>query len=482
MIDANTLIGRKYEQKIINDYCNSNKSELIAIYGRRRVGKTFLVRRAFNDDFAFSFTGLYDVSRSVMLEQFRKNLERYSGHHIQRPKDWYEAFDSLREYLESLKKDKLVIFLDELPWMDTHRSNFISAFSYFWNDWASTVNNIKIIVCGSATTWMMSNIIGDKGGLYGRVSRAIHIAPFTLAETEEYLNIVKGMEISHRQTLDIYMTMGGIPYYLNMIEKGVPVDICIDRLFFSQNAPLRGEFDFLFRSLFNNSTLYRSVIETLSTKMSGMTRKEILCATKIGEGGKLTEILDNLLVCDFIRRYTSIGKSEREAIYQLTDLFSLFHLRYVRKNSGQDEHFWSNNRGESSRRAWSGYAFEQVCLHHLTQIKKALGISGILCNAYSWISKPFDAKDGTQWKGGQIDLLIDRADNAINICEIKYASEEFTIDNDYEKTLRERSALFKTVTKTKKSLLITFITTFGLRHNSHSGIVQNELTMDDLFG
>ena len=327
----------------------------------------------------------------------------------------------------------------------------------------------------------MSHLIGDRGGLYGRVSRAIYLAPFTLAESEEFLKEVKGMAVSHRQTMEIYMTMGGIPYYLQMIEKGVPVDSCIDRLFFAQGAPLRGEFNFLFRSLFNDSTVYRMVIEALSTKMKGMTRQELIAATRLAEGGKLTAVLDNLLACDFIRRYVSIGKTERDAIYQLTDLFSLFHLRYVDKNSGQDERFWSNNRGESSRKAWSGYAFEQVCLHHLPQIKQALGISGVLCNAYSWVSKPSTAPDGTPRPGAQIDLLIDRADQVINLCEMKYASEEYAIDAAYEKRLMERTALFREETKTKKSLQMTFVTTFGLRHKAHSGIVQSEVTMEDLF-
>ena len=304
----NVIIGRKYEQKLINDCCKCDRAELIAIYGRRRVGKTYLVRSMFNNKFAFSFTGLYDVSRQVMLEQFRKNLERYSGERIPKIKDWFEAFDKLRSYLETLKRERLIVFLDELPWMDTHKSNFLQAFSFFWNDWASMVRNLKIIVCGSAATWMMSHIIGDKGGLYGRVSRAVYLAPFTLLETEEFLRNVKGMDISHRQTMEIYMTMGGIPYYLNMIEKGVPIDSCIDRLFFAQGAPLRGEFDFLFRSLYKDSKNYLKVIEALSTRLRGMTRKELVSAAKISEGGDVTSVLDNLLACDFSQDLNILNK------------------------------------------------------------------------------------------------------------------------------------------------------------------------------
>ena len=317
--------------------------------------------------------------------------------------------------------------------------------------------------------------------MYGRVSRPVYLAPFSLGETELFMREIKGMELSRRQILDIYMSLGGIPYYLDMIEKGMPLDKCIDNLFFAQGAPLKTEFDFLFRSLFKDSLVYRRVVETLAGKMRGMSRKEILTTAKIKEGGKLTEVLENLLRCDFIRKYSAIGKSERDAQYQLTDLFSLFHIRFVANNSGQDECFWSNMQGTGSRRAWSGYAFEQVCLHHIPQIKKALGISGILSNACSWTCSTFTDSTGIKWKGAQIDLLIDRNDNVINICEMKYSDGEFVIDTDYEQRLRERASLFQMVTKTKKALLHTFVTTYGVKKNMYSGIVQNEVKMDDLF-
>lgn len=477
----NRIVGREREQQIIMSCYNSDKAELIAIYGRRRVGKTYLVKKMFDDNFAFSFTGMYEVTRAVNLEQFRMCIERYSHKPVGKFKDWFEAFDALRQYLETLKQERMVVFLDELPWMDTPKSNFIAAFSYFWNSWGATVDSLKLIICGSATTWMLSNIIGDKGGMYGRVSRPVYLAPFSLGETELYLRKIKGMELSRRQVLDIYMSLGGIPYYLDMIEKGMPLDICIDNLFFVQGAPLRNEFDFLFRSLFKDSLVYRRVVEALAGKMRGISRKEIMAAAKVKEGGKLTEVLENLQKCDFIRKYSAIGKSERDAQYQLTDLFSLFHIRFVASNSGQDESFWSNMQGTGSRRAWSGYAFEQVCLHHIPQIKKTLGISGILSNACSWACPPFTDSTGIRWKGAQVDLLIDRNDNVINICEMKYYDSEFVIDAEYEQRLRERALLFKQVSKTRKTLLHTFITTYGVKKNMYSGIVQNEVTMDDLF-
>ena len=261
----------------------------------------------------------------------------------------------------------------------------------------------------------------------------------------------------------------------------MPFDVCIDDLFFRQGAPLRTEFDFLFRSLFKDSKMYRNIVEVLATKLKGMTRQEILETLRLKEGGDLTEALDNLAKCDFIRKYTAIGKTERDAMYQLTDLFSLFHIKFVADNSGQDEHLWSKLSGKGQMTSWSGYAFEQVCLHHIGQIKRALGIGGVISNVHSWSSKPFTDQNGTQWKGAQIDLLIDRADEVINLCEIKYVSDKYAIDADYEERLRSRASLFQAVTKTKKALHHTFITTYGVAQNIHSGIVQSEVTMNQLF-
>ena len=481
-MDANGIIGREYEQKLILERCNSCKAELIAVYGRRRVGKTFLVRKMFNDQFAFSFIGMYEVSRAVQLEQFRMALTQYAKKSVPRLKTWFEAFAALREYLSGLsQQEPIVLFFDELPWMDTPKSNFIAAFSYFWNSWATMVPQLKLIVCGSSTTWMLAKFIGDKGGLYGRVTRQIYLAPFSLGEAEQFLNGLKGLALTRQQVLDVYMILGGIPYYLDMLERGVPLDVCIDRLFFSQDSPLRGEFDFLFRSLFNDSRYYRKIVEVLSEKMKGMTRKELMDELKLKGGGQLSEILENLKKCDFIRKYSTIGKSERDALYQLTDLYSLFYTRFVANNSGQDKNFWSNMRNSGSRTAWSGYAFEQVCLHHIPQIKKALGISGVLANVYSWSCRPFVDATGAEWRGGQIDMLIDRADGAINICEMKYAKDEFVIDAAYEQRLRDRMSSFSVATKTKKALLHTFITTYGVKQNMHSGLVNSEVRMNDLF-
>lgn len=475
------FVGRKDESERIIECYDSEKSEFVAVYGRLHVGKTYLVTKMFDENFDFRFTGLYKTPKKEQLVQFGRALSEKTGNERVKIVDWFSAFDELRKYLLSLKKEKVVVFLDELPWMDSAKSNFISAFSYFWNMWPSSETLLKLYVCGSATTWMVNKLIGDKGGLYGRVTCSIYLQPFTLCESEEFLHKVKGIEMNRHQILDLYMILGGIPYYLDMIDKDLPASKNIDKLFFKENAPLRTEYEFLFRSLFNDSASYRKVIEALALKLKGLTREEIISTTKIKDGGTLTEILRNLSLCGFVREYSAIGKKERESIFQLSDLFVLFYLHFVQKGNSQDVDFWSNISFTNEKNAWSGYAFEQVCLHHIKEIRAKLGIGGVLCNIYSWSSKPFIDSDGTKWKGGQIDLLIDRKDDVINICEIKYANDKYEIKAQYEEHLRERASLFKKVTGTKKAVIHTFITTYGVKQNMHSGIVQSEVKMGDLF-
>ena len=479
-MENNKLIGRKNEREQFDDIYATKKPALVAVYGRRRVGKTFLVRQHFNNNFDFSFTGNYQMSRQGQLSLFNQELRRFSGQDYPLVKDWFSAFEQLRQYLSSLDNERLVLFFDELPWMETPKSNFIQAFSYFWNTWASTRQGLKLFVCGSSTTWMMENLIGDKGGLYGRVTHTIYLAPFTLGETEAYLH-ANGIRWNRYQMLETYMIMGGIPFYLEMLKPKLTFDQNIDNLFFAANAPLRMEYGFLFRSLFNDAQLYRQVVETIAKHSQGMTRQQTKEDLGMADGGALTVVLENLVRCDFLRRYAAFGKSERNALYQLTDLFSLFHLSFVADNNGQDQQFWSNMRENPSRVAWRGYAFEQVCLHHIPQIKEAIGIKAVLSNVCSWSCPTFTDKDGNPWQGTQIDLLIDRRDQVINICEMKYANDVYIIDKDYEERLRRRLSTFQHLTRTRKALHLTFITTYGLSRNTHSGNVQTEVTMGDLF-
>lgn len=464
------IIGRKLEQEILRQRIESPSPELIAIYGRRRIGKTYLVRQYFKDSFSFYITGIYQGTKKEQLGEFARQLERYSGRKWEVAKDWFTAFARLREYLETIDGDSpIVVFMDELPWLDTPKSRFIKALEYFWNSWGASNNRLKLIVCGSATTWMRENVLSDRGGLYNRTTRSIYLAPFTLCETEQYLRS-RGINWNRYQIAECYMILGGTPLYLQMLERDKSLTQNIDNLFFVQNAPLTQEYNFLFRSLFKEAILHRQIIEALATKVSGLTRSEIIASTKIEDGGALTKALRNLCDCDFTRQYTAFGKVERGTIYQLTDLFTLFHLRYVKGYRGQDEKHWQNMIDSPSRRAWSGYSYEQLCLHHIRQIKQKLGISGVQSDICGWRNDK-----------AQIDLLIDRRDQTINICEMKFSQGEFEITKQYDERLRERAEIFRSATRTRKSIHMTFVTTYGLKKNMYSGNVQSEVVLDDLF-
>ncbi len=477
---ANDIIGREYEQRILHDICEQEEARLVAVYGRRRVGKTYLIKKFFNEQFDFFFTGSFQAPMSAQLALFRDALCEYSGKKEPVPRNWFEAFRQLWNYLSSIDKKRIVVFLDELPWMETPKSRFITAFAYFWNSWASTRDGLTMIVCGSSTSWMIDKIIGDIGGLYGRVSRSIYLSPFNLHEVEQFLIKRKGINWSRYQILETYMILGGIPYYLELLDKNLPFDQNIDNLFYRKGAPLRAEYDFLFRSLFKSSEVYRKVVEVISLKNKGLTLKEIKEGLKAHDSGKLTTVLNNLIKCDFIRKYCSYGKKERGAIYQLTDPYSLYYLKFIAGQSGQDEQYWSNIK-ENARNAWAGYAFEQVCLHHINQIRSKLSIKGVLTNICTWSSPKHTDNDGNEWPGIQIDLLLCRGDHVIDICEMKYSQSLFTVSREYDQHLLERTGAFIHLTKTRDAIHKVLVTTYGLKQNMYSSSFQATVTMDDLF-
>ncbi|MBR6491522.1 MAG: AAA family ATPase [Bacteroidales bacterium] len=473
------LIGREEEIRQLDDICSSGKAEFVAVYGRRRIGKTFLVDSYFRMEYDFFMAGMYEASNQEQLANFAHQLSLYSKKIQPAPSNWMEAFFHLQEYLQGLgEKGRVVVFIDELPWFDSPRSRFLKAFELFWNGWASKQDNLKLVVCGSSTSWMTNKLIGNRGGLHNRVTRQIRLRPFNLHETELFLRS-KGFDLPRKQIVETYMVMGGTPFYLDMMRRSQSVAQNIDTLFFAENAPLRDEFGFLFKSLFNDSGLYKTVVETLAAKAKGLTRQEIIDASGLADNGYLSEMLENLKRCDFIRSYHAYGKKERDALYQLTDLYSLFYLRFVKDYSGRDEHRWSHSLDASA--AWQGYAFEQVCLHHIPQIKKKLGISGIQTDVSSWFARPYTDNDGTAWQGGQIDLLIDRKDGVINLCEMKFSDKEYVITKDYDKNMCDRMATFRHHSKTRKALHQTMVTTFGVAHNAYWNNIQSEVMMDDLF-
>jgi hypothetical protein len=478
--------GRVEEAGMLAKALHSADPEFIAVYGRRRVGKTFLVREFFGDDICFELVGVHQASLTEQLRNFAQSLKSAMGISIlpQTPGSWSEAFSYLGEFLNSLnqrqKTGKRVVFLDELPWLNTPKSNFLPALEHFWNSYGSKQSNLILVVCGSSASWMIQKNVNSKGGLHNRLTRQIRLLPFTLSETEDFLKS-RGVVLTRFQITSLYMAMGGVPFYLMQAEPGLSSAQIIDKVCFSRGGLLRNEFEKLFPSLFDHSDQHIRIVEVLRQNRSGMNRNLILSAAKIPTGGTASQILEELEESGFIASGIPFGKKSNDAIYRISDEFTLFYFDWIKPLGKRDpgEGYWLSRQTDPRRRAWAGYAFEGICLKHVQKIKNALGIGMVETFHGPW---SYSAPKTSSGAGAQIDLLIDRKDASINLCEMKFSESEFTVDADYAKKLRQKKDVLINVTKTRKNVFITLITTFGIAGNSHSNdVVSNSLTIDCLF-
>lgn len=468
------LIGRENEQGLLKKYIDSNRAEFIAVYGRRRVGKTFLVTETFKDALSFDMTGVIDGDKEDQLVSFNIALKE-SGYEGKRVTDWYGAFEALKEVVKKVPQNKqAIIFIDELPCLDTPRSGLVKALDLFWNGWANRQSNVKLIVCGSATTWIVDNIIDNHGGLHNRITHEMHIHPFTLHDTEAYLT-THGFKWNRLAMAQTYMVLGGIPYYLSLLDNALSLPANIDQLFFSRDAELKKEFDRLFKSLFKSPQAYVDIIQLLANNKKGLTRKEISEKLKKETGGHLSKLLVNLENCDFIRKYNVRERkiNSNNGIYQLTDFYIQFYHDFCSKHT-TDEHFWENSINSPKQNTWYGLAYERLCMAHIPQIKEALGIQRIRTEYYSWRSKE-------SVPAAQVDLIIERADQIISLCEIKYSKGIYSLDAKEEERLRNRIVDFADETKVKEAVQLVLITTYGLKDNAHSTEVNDRVVLDDLF-
>lgn len=473
------LIGREKEQAILNQTLSSNEAEMVAIIGRRRVGKTFLVRSVYAEKIRFEITGLQHATTHTQLSNFYFHLKQAFGSAVvnQKPKDWLEAFFQLTEYLDKtlIPAEKCVVFLDELPWLATHKSGFLEGLSFFWNSWA-VKKNVVVVLCGSAASWMVQNIVNHKGGLHNRITKRIHLQPFNLYETDAYLRS-RHIVFDKFQLIQLYMAIGGIPHYLKEIEGGKSAAQNIEQICFSPTGLLNGEFLRLYPALFDDATQHILIIEALAKKWKGLTRKEIIAATGLADGGTLTHYLEELFQSGFISPYPAFGKKQKDILYRLTDEYSLFYLQFMQNNLHSYKNTWQELSQTQAYKIWCGYAFENICLKHIEQIKKALGISGIYSEASS-----FYHKGNASEQGVQIDLLIDRKDNVINLFELKFYTETFVISKSYAEALREKIRIFKALTQSKKQVFLNVISIYGLKQNEHSlGLVHGEMGIEGLF-
>lgn len=477
------IIGRRKEVKELQELFSSGKSEFVAIYGRRRIGKTFLVDEALKGKITFRHAGLSPIDESnnknslkSQLKHFYLSLQLQGMKKSKCPATWMEAFFLLSKYLEE-KDDgsRQVIFLDELPWLDTPRSGFITAFEGFWNTWACHRSNLMLICCGSANSWMLNNLVNNHGGLYGRTTYEIKLNPFTLSECEAFYQ-AKGIKLSRYDIAQGYMILGGIPYYLGYMKKGLSLAQNIDQLFFSNNAKLKIEYNRLFASVFSNPEEMKRIVNLLGTRHIGYTRTEISNRLHISSSGNLSKMLAALVASDFIDCYVPFGYSKRQEYYRLIDPFCLFFQKFVNGHSCLDEDFWMQNVSSSVINSWRGFAFEEICFLHIKQIKAALGISGISSNQSAWSAKGEENRDGTQ-----VDMLIERKDNVVNLCEMKFYNEEFCVSKAYHATLIHRQNILAEHLSRKQTIHSTLITTYGLVYNEYSGDFQQTITLDDLF-
>lgn len=474
------IIGREREIKKINRLLNSNSSEFLAVYGRRRVGKTFLIREYLKDKMVFSFSGAFEADSEIQLENFfREYSSRTNGKkETTPPKNWSTAFSYLADYIKSLRrrKNKLVVFIDELPWLDQPKSGFVGALEYFWNKHISEMNNVLLIVCGSAASWMQQKILRARGGLYNRVTARIKLKPFTLYETEKYCKS-KNIKLSRYQIVQIYMAMGGIPFYLRELKRGKSASQLIDEICFTSNGLLSNEYDQLYYSLFKNAEHHIALVEALANKPNGMTRTELVKKSGLPDGGTFNRTLNDLIESDFVAKFQPFNKKKKDSLFRLVDLYSLFYLKFIKGNVNDFSNTWQKIENQSSFRAWSGYAYENIAMLHIRQILKTLGLSGIYTEVSSWFYKGDD-----EVPGAQIDLLIDRKDEVVNLCEVKFSSNEYILSKKDNENIRLKQSVFKHVTRTKKLVLNTLITTYPAMRNKHYlEQIDSEITFEDLF-
>lgn len=476
------IIGRERETEELMRLFHKRQAQLVALYGRRRVGKTYLVRELFKDRFAFYHTGVspLEIEEANLLEAqltaFQSSLVEYGGEEAARPKSWMEAFGRLKTLLQQQdKNNRQLVFIDEMPWMDTPRSGFVTAFEHFWNGWGAGQDNLMLIVCGSATSWIQDNLINSYGGLYDRVNAEIQLLPFSLHETELLLRSQE-VTLSRYDILQLYMAVGGIPMYLSYVKPGLSLAQNIDQLFFNSKAKLKGEFERLFNSIFRSPEPYKAIIRQLANRQSGYSRDEISQLTGIPSGKSLSDVLKALEASDFIELYQPFENNKRNKQYRLIDPFCLFYLDQV-EGRNRKANFWRDNENLAALNPWRGRAFENACLGHVEQIKTAMNVGGVASDNAPWTLRGMDGE-----KGMQLDLVISRSDRVVNLCEMKFVTGEFEVKNDYEMKLRERIQWMVEHVSRRHNVQMTLVTTYGLKFGIHSGIFQRVVTLDSLFG
>jgi len=483
------IIGRGEEKKLLEDAYKSKKSAFIAVYGRRRIGKTFLIRTFFilkKCNF-FHVTGIQEGHMQDQIDEFCKAIEATFYHsqiQLKAPDSWTKAFELLTNTIkqQTTKNKKIVLFFDELPWLATQKSGFVQALDYYWNRFWSNMPNLKLVVCGSAASWMIKNILHHTGGLHNRVTTRIVLDPFNLVDTRAYLK-ARGFTYNEQQILEIYMIMGGIPFYLDFLKKNLSVSQNIDHLCFNKKGPLVDEFGILYASLFQHYESHGEIIRILALKKRGVERTELLSKCKLSsDGGTFNKRLKELEASGFIVSFTPYGFKKRGTYLRIVDEYTLFYLAWIApalstiNKIDKANRYWIEQSQTPSFKSWSGYAFEAVCFKHIEHIRKALGInaSALIGN---WQHIP---KKGSLEDGAQIDLLFDRSDGIITVCEIKYSNEPYRLTKQEAQALLKKITVFKKRVHTNKQVVTALITVRPIQETMYSEeIISGKVTLED---
>ena len=440
------IYGRDKQIQIFQELLNNKKPAFMAIYGRRRIGKTYLVTEFFKEQKCnfFHLTGVKKAKSSIQLENFKYALEAtYKKSEAASFTNWNQAFVSLSKEIKKSKK-KTVLFFDEVPWLTGGKSDFLLALDHFWNHYLSSDPNVICIVCGSSASWIIKKIIKGRYGFHHRLTHKIHLHPFDLYETEGFLKL-SGLDFGRQQIIELYFAIGGVAKYLTLLKPNLSVVENIQEIIFSKEGLLYDEFEDLYSAIFNKHENYVEIVKLLGQHHYGMTRDEIKKALGVSSGGSLTKWLEDLETADFITAISSYKKNRKEKIYLLTDEFSRFYLTWFAKGRRMPNEYWLQQKRTAKYKTWAGLAFEVLCVKHIDIIKSKLGITGIQT------TESFYKNENCQ-----IDLLIEREDRCINICEMKYS---ISLDlNEVKKELNFKKESFNKATNNKKQLLATLIT------------------------
>lgn len=462
------IIGRYRELAVFDEVMSSSVAEFLALYGRRRIGKTFLVQQYFRDKgLFFELVGRHKASQKLQLRHFTEvyteAFSLSSSERLPPPANWDDAFDTLKQQIERSTCPRIILFFDELPWLSSPKSGFLEALDYFWNRYASRNPKIILIVCGSAAAWMIKKVMANKSGLHNRLTRPpLRLLPFTLGETRAYLQ-ARGVMLEKQQLIDLYMVIGGVAYYLNLVPCAKSCAEVVNALFFQQGAVLKSEFHQLYASLYENPKRHISIIKALASTHQGLTQDQIVKkVTSLSSGGGLLTLLEELECCGFIMKLPQFGKKKKEARYRLIDPYTLFFLQWVDGVDEVGEAYWLRKVGSAAYASWLGYAFENLCIQHYREIIEALKLSVVAEAKSSWCYQGSD-----QEQGAQIDLIVDRADHCINLCEIKYSQSTFVVSKEYAETLKRKKLIFQEKSKTNKSLFTTLISPYGAERTSN---------------